>query len=60
MSRELLTVSQAAARVSATEKQIRRRIASGLLPTIRPPGQKAHLIDVCDLDRLYSAARTSS
>lgn len=55
----LLTIPEAAARVHATVKQIRRRIKAGLLPAVRPDGARSYLVRVEDLDQLYSPVLTA-
>ena len=55
----LLTIPEAAARVHATVKQIRRRIQAGLLPAVRPPGARSYLVRAEDVDCLYSPVLTT-
>jgi len=58
-SNEFLTVAEAAARVNATVRQLRRRIHAGLLAAIRPPGARQYLVRAADLYRLYTPVLTA-
>ena len=55
MSDRILTIPEAAARLSLSEARIRQLIASGVLPSaqvIRPRGQhRIHSDDVCKSER---------
>lgn len=49
-----VTLDVAAARYSLTVRQLRAMIARGALPAIRPPGSRAYVVRVEDLDRVFA------